>query len=289
MTSIITGSNGFIAKKLIEKLQTTGEEFLPLNREDGDLSICPLEDLIHRENDINNFYHLAARTFVPSAWNNPEDFIKENVASTLNVLNYCRLNELPLIYISAYIYGKQEVLPIKENAIINPSNPYAQSKLLCEKICKYYADVFSLDVTVLRPFNVYGPDQEKHFLIPEIVGQIKSSNKIVVNSFYPKRDFVYIEDVVDAMIIASKQLKGFQIYNIGSGHSVSVKEIIELLDDLVEESLEYEERGLERKDEMMDVVADISAANKSLSWNPQVSLREGLKKVLLKEGICTQG
>ena len=79
------------------------------------------------------------------------------------------------------------------------------------------------------------------------MGQIKSSNKIVVNSFYPKRDFVYIEDVVHAMTIASKQLKGFQIYNIGSGHSVSVKEIIELLDDLVEESLEYEERGLERK------------------------------------------
>ena len=61
------------------------------------------------------------------------------------------------------------------------------------------------------------------------------------------------------------------------------------VDDLVEEPLEYEERGLERKDEMMDVVADISAANKFLSWNPQVSLREGLKKVLLKEGICTQG
>ena len=123
MTSIITGSNGFIAKKLIEKLQSTGEDFLPLNREDGDLSICPLEDLIHTENDINNVYHLAARTFVPSAWNNPEDFIKENVASTLNVLNYCRLNKLPLIYMSAYIYGKQKVLPIKENAIINPSNP----------------------------------------------------------------------------------------------------------------------------------------------------------------------
>lgn len=287
MTSIITGSNGFIAKKLIEKLQSIGEDFLPLNREDGDLSIYPLEDLIHKENDINNVYHLASRTFVPSAWNNPEEFIKENTASTLNVLNYCRLNKVPLIYMSAYIYGKQEVLPIKENATINPSNPYAQSKLLCEKICKYYADVFTLDITILRPFNVYGPDQRKHFLIPEIVEQIKKSKKIIVNSFHPKRDFVYIEDLVHAMTISSKKLKGFQIYNIGSGVSVSVKEIIELLDDLVDEPLEYEERGIERKGEMMDVIADISAANKSLSWNPKISLREGLKQVLLKEGLCS--
>ena len=235
MTSIITGSNGFIAKKLIEKLQSIGEDFLPLNREDGDLSICPLEDLIHKENDINNIFHLAARTFVPSAWNNPEEFIKENIASTLNVLNYCRVNKVPLIYMSAYIYGKQELFPIKENSRINPSNPYAQSKLLCEKICKYYADVFTLDITILRPFNVYGPDQEKHFLIPEIIEQIKKSKKIIVNSFQPKRDFVYIEDLVNALTISSKKLKGFQIYNIGSGVSVSVKEIIELLDDLVEE------------------------------------------------------
>ena len=89
------------------------------------------------------------------------------------------------------------------------------------------------------------------------------------------------------MTISSKKLKGFQIYNIGSGVSVSVKEIIELLDDLVEEPLEYEERGIERKGEMMDVIADISAANKSLSWNPKISLREGLKQVLLKEGLCS--
>ena len=196
-------------------------------------------------------------------------------------------NKVPLIYMSAYIYGKQELLPIKENSIINPSNPYAQSKLLCEKICKYYADVFTLDITILRPFNVYGPDQEKHFLIPEIVEQIKKSKKIIVNSFQPKRDFVYIEDLVNALTISSKKLKGLQIYNIGSGVSVSVKEIIELLDDLVEEPLEYEERGLERKGEMMDVVADISAANKSLSWNPEISLKEGLKQILLKEGLCS--
>jgi GDP-4-dehydro-6-deoxy-D-mannose reductase len=287
MTSIITGSTGFIAKKLIEKLRSTGEDFLPLNREDGDLTICPLEDIVQKEKDINNVYHLAARTFVPSAWNNPEDFIKENVASTLNVLHYCRLNKLPLIYMSAYIYGKQEILPIKESAIINPSNPYAQSKLLGEKICKYYADVFSLDITILRPFNVYGPDQEKHFLIPEIIGQINKSKKIIVNSLNPKRDFVFIDDLVEAMIISSKKLKGFQVYNIGSGNSVSVREIIELLEDLIKKPLEYEERGLERQGEMMDVVADISAANKSLSWTPKINLREGLKKMLVKEGLCT--
>ena len=135
MTSIITGSEGFIAKKLIEKLH--GEEnLIGLSRDDGDLSIISLNDLINKETKVDMVFHLAARTFVPNAWKKPEEFIKENIASTLNVLNYCRLNKIPLLYMSAYIYGDQQELPIKENAAVLPSNPYAHSKLLCEQICE---------------------------------------------------------------------------------------------------------------------------------------------------------
>ena len=287
MTSIITGSEGFIAKKLIEKLHGE-EDLIGLSRDDGDLSIISLNDLINKETKVDMVFHLAARTFVPNAWKKPEEFIKENIASTLNVLNYCRLNKIPLLYMSAYIYGDQQELPIKENAAVLPSNPYAHSKLLCEQICEYYVQAFSLDITILRPFNVYGPGQDKNFLIPEIIEQIKTKDKLVVDYLKPRRDYIHVEDLVEAIIASSKIIKGFQVYNIGSGFSVSVKNIIELIEEIIGRSLEIEERNIIRNNELMDVVADISKASDSFSWKPKLTLKEGLKRILLQEGLCSK-
>ena len=288
MTSIITGSDGFIAKKLIEKLSLSKVDFLTLTRKEGDLSITPLHDLIKEGAEIDKLFHLAARTFVPHAWEEPEEFIKENISCTLNILNYCRLKEIPLIYISAYIYGDQLELPIKENAVIKPSNPYAQSKYLCEQICKYYVEVFSLDITILRPFNVYGLGQNKNFLIPEIIEQIKNNEKLVVNSFNPRRDYIHVEDLVEAIIASTKIIKGLQVYNIGSGYSVSVKDIIKLIEEIIRKPLKSEERNIVRNNELMNVVADISKASASLDWSPKLTLREGLTQILLREGLCTE-
>jgi|TARA_B110000263_G_C15297252_1_gene506154 nucleoside-diphosphate-sugar epimerase len=288
MTSIITGSDGFIAKKLIEKLSLSKVDLLTLTRKDGDLSITPLHDLIKEKAKIDQLFHLAARTFVPHAWEEPEEFINENISCTLNILNYCRLKEIPLIYISAYIYGEQLELPIKENAVIKPSNPYAQSKYLCEQICKYYVEVFSLDITILRPFNVYGLGQNKNFLIPEIIEQIKNNEKVVVNSFNPRRDYIHVEDLVEAVIASTKIMNGLQVYNIGSGYSVSVKDIIKLIEEIIRKSLQSEERNIVRNNELMNVVADISKASASLNWKPKLTLREGLTQILFQEGLCTE-
>ena len=198
------------------------------------------------------------------------------------------MKEIPLIYISAYIYGEQLELPIKENAVIKPSNPYAQSKYLCEQICKYYVEVFSLDITILRPFNVYGLGQNKNFLIPEIIEQIKNNEKVVVNSFNPRRDYIHVEDLVEAVIASTKIMNGLQVYNIGSGYSVSVKDIIKLIEEIIRKSLQSEERNIVRNNELMNVVADISKASASLNWKPKLTLREGLTQILFQEGLCTE-
>tara|TARA_Y100001970_G_C14254663_1_gene874360 strand:- start:3751 stop:4617 length:867 start_codon:yes stop_codon:yes gene_type:complete len=287
MTSIVTGSEGFIAKKLIEKL-CSEEDLIGLNRSDGDLSVISLDDLISKETKVDMVFHLAARTFVPNAWKKPEEFIKENIASTLNVLNYCRLNKIPLLYMSAYIYGDQTELPIKENTVVVPSNPYAHSKYLCEQICEYYVQVFSLDITILRPFNVYGPGQDKNFLIPEIIEQIKTKDNLTVDSLEPRRDYIHVEDLVEAIITSSKIIKGFQVYNIGSGSSISVRSIIELIEEIIGRSFQIEERNIIRNNELMDVVADISKASDSFSWEPKLTLKEGLKQILSKEGLCSK-
>jgi GDP-4-dehydro-6-deoxy-D-mannose reductase len=287
MTILITGSDGFLGKNLTFELSKLDYQVLGLNREDGDLAVLPIDQLISEDKLVDKVFHLAAKTFVPDAWENPEEFIKENISSTLNVLNFCRLRKLPLIYISAYIYGEQNSLPIREDSEVKPSNPYAQSKYLCEEICRYYVEVFSLDITIIRPFNVYGSGQSKNFLIPQIINQIKNNEELVVNSFNPKRDYIHVEDLMEAIVIASSKIQGLQIYNIGSGSSISVKGIIETIEEILGRQLGFNENQIERNNELMDVVADISRAYDILNWKPKLDIREGLTKILIEEGMCS--
>jgi nucleoside-diphosphate-sugar epimerase len=287
MTILITGSDGFLGKNLTFELSKLDYQVLGLNREDGDLAVLPIDQLISEDKLVDKVFHLAAKTFVPDAWENPEEFIKENISSTLNVLNFCRLRKLPLIYISAYIYGEQNSLPIREDSEVKPSNPYAQSKYLCEEICRYYVEVFSLDITIIRPFNVYGSGQSKNFLIPQIINQIKNNEELVVNSFNPKRDYIHVEDLMEAIVIASSKIQGLQIYNIGSGSSISVKGIIETIEEILGRQLGFNEKQIERNNELMDVVADISRAYDILNWKPKLDIREGLTKILIEEGMCS--
>lgn len=287
MTILITGSDGFLGKNLTFELSKLDYQVLGLNREDGDLAVLPIDQLISEDKLVDKVFHLAAKTFVPDAWENPEEFIKENISSTLNVLNFCRLRKLPLIYISAYIYGEQNSLPIREDSEVKPSNPYAQSKYLCEEICRYYVEVFSLDITIIRPFNVYGSGQSKNFLIPQIINQIKNNEELVVNSFNPKRDYIHVEDLMEAIVIASSKIQGLQIYNIGSGSSISVKGIIETIEEILGRQLGFSEKQIERNNELMDVVADISRAYDILNWKPKLDIREGLTKILIEEGMCS--
>ena len=287
MTILITGSDGFLGKNLTFELSKLDYQVLGLNREDGDLAVLPIDQLISEDKLVDKVFHLAAKTFVPDAWENPEEFIKENISSTLNVLNFCRLRKLPLIYISAYIYGEQNSLPIREDSEVKPSNPYAQSKYLCEEICRYYVEVFSLDITIIRPFNVYGSGQSKNFLIPQIINQIKNNEELVVNSFNPKRDYIHVEDLMEAIVIASSKIQGLQIYNIGSGSSISVKGIIETIEEILGRQLGFNEKQIERNNELMDVVADISRDYDILNWKPKLDIREGLTKILIEEGMCS--
>lgn len=285
MTSIITGADGFIGSSLTRFLTNNHEEVISLNRSDGDLNEISLIDIAKINRQINIVYHLAAKTFVPYAWDEPEDFVKQNTSSTLNVLNYCRKKNVPLIYISAYIYGSQNSLPINEEASISNSNPYALSKILCEEICKFYADVFSLDITILRPFNIYGPGQSENFIVPQIINQVKNNQECWVNSYAPKRDFVHIEDLLNAIFLASKKTHGLQIYNVGSGSSISVEGIINHVEEILGKTLNFKEKGIIRENELLDVIADISKIKSNLGWSPKIKFKDGIKDIMLNEGI----
>jgi len=186
-----------------------------------------------------------------------------------------------MIFASSYVYGKPNYLPIDENHPISAFNPYCQSKLLGEILCKSYNKDFGVPVIIFRPFNIYGKGQDDNFLIPLIMKQIIKNGKILLKDSRPKRDFVYIDDVVNAYCKAVEYDKTeFEIFNIGSGISYSVKKISEMIASNYDKDIKIEFSEERRQNEVMDTIADITKANKILNWHPKVDLREGLFKLI---------
>lgn len=277
---LITGAAGFIGKHLIPKIINAGYEVVEINHKDGDIvdeitwEKFPEADLV---------IHLAGKSFVPASWNEPGTFIKCNLLGTLEALNYCRKYNSKLIFLSSYLYGNPTVLPISENAPLSDANPYALSKHLAEDVCKFFSLNFKIDITIFRPFNVYGPGQPEDFLIPSIIRQIKNGEMIKVKDLEPKRDYIYIDDLVTAILAAVENCKGLHIYNMGSGTSYSVKEVINLIQNIMGSNLVVYSEEVRRKDEIMDTIADINLAVNELEWFPKWELAQGLLQ--MKEKI----
>lgn len=270
---LITGASGFIGKHLIPKIIAAEYEVIEVSHKDGDIANKTTWDKFPKSDLV---IHLAGRSFVPASWDEPSEFIKCNFLGTLEALNYCRKYNTKLIFLSSYLYGNPAVLPISEEAPLSTPNPYAFSKKIGEDVCKLFAQNFNIDITIFRPFNVYGPGQPEYFLIPSIMKQIKNGEAIKVKDLEPKRDYIYIDDLVTAILAAVNKCKGFQIYNIGSGTSYSVNELINLIQNIMGSNFEVVSELERRKDEIMDTIADINLANNELGWFPQWKLAQGL-------------
>jgi len=277
--ALVTGDRGFLGRHLLPELLKRGFEVSTLDSANG-------KDIT----DLDSFsglppsevvFHLAGITFVPKAMENPFDVFRVNLLGTLNVLEYCRKCKARLIFPSSYVYGHPKYLPIDENHPTNPNNPYTQSKFLAEQLCQSYAQDFGCNCVILRLFNVYGPGQREEFLIPTIVKQIHSGDKIVLKDLKPKRDYVHVSDVISAFLAAAEYgKKGFEVFNIGSGESHSVKEIAEKLALLSNKKKRIYSLKQERLDEILDCVADIRKAKTLLKWQPLIVFEEGLKSLL---------
>jgi nucleoside-diphosphate-sugar epimerase len=182
--------------------------------------------------------------------------------------------------VSSYLYGNPEYLPIDENHPVKACNPYSHTKLVADEICRYYRDQFSLGISILRPFNAYGPGQSGQFLIPELIRKILDPQIafIEVMDLRPKRDFVFIDDLVEALYLSMDGPRG--IYNVGSGSSVSVEEVINTIKDLTGIRKNVLTRNVERPMEIFDLYADVSKITALLKWKVNVSFKEGLAQCI---------
>lgn len=278
---IVTGASGFIGAALSSRLHAQGWDVVQINSSVGDIANRGTLSAFDKE-EISHVFHLAGKTFVPDSWDDPQTFCQTNVTGTFNILELCRRRHVPMTYVSAYVYGHPDSLPIGEDSSICPSNPYALTKRLAEEACEFYARTYDLPVTTIRPFNVYGIGQAANFLIPAIVSQALATgvDEIEVKDLSPKRDYVYLEDMVTALMATLKKFDGYRIYNIGSGVSLSVQEVIDVIQDIAGTQKQIVCERMIRTNELMDVVADISKAGIELGWHPEHTFSAGIAKII---------
>lgn len=275
---IVTGGAGFIGKHLVHMLRNYGHQVYSVDSQTGDI----VEPATWRGFPVAGVVvHLAGRSFVPDSWSQSSEYMRINLLGTLQALEYCRANNASLVFLSSYMYGESALLPISESAEVAARNPYALSKMLAEKTCQFYAENFGVKVTIFRPFNVYGAGQSASFLIPSIFEQARKSDVIRVLDLAPKRDYIYVKDVVEAISAAINLNVSGGVFNLGSGNSHSVAELITEIQGVLGTTLPVVSENKRRPGEIMDSVADITAARHALGWAPRFSLHEGLVDMLV--------
>ena len=278
---LVTGSGGFVGRHLVGELRKQRLEVMGIDIQSG-IDIRNWDQVKNIE-DIDIVYHLAAMMYVPFSWKKPYIVYEVNVLGTLNILEYCRIHDVKkIVFASSYLYGKPKYLPIDEKQPIALINPYARSKKIAEDLCQGYSEDFGLNCIILRFFNIYGPGQKESFLIPTIIKQLKKGN-IELDDPKPKRDFLYIKDAVEAYVNAGEYNdSNFEIFNIGSGVSYSVDEIVKKLIDISGREIIVNYRNKRRKNEIMNVIADIKKAKEKLGWNPKIGIDDGLRTTMME-------
>jgi len=275
---VVTGSSGFVGAQLVKALEQENARVFKLDIESGyDLSSW---EKIKSFCDFDMVFHLAAKSYVPDSYKNPYDFYHNNINSTLNMLELCRVNHARMVYISSYVYGVPQYLPIDEEHPVVGFNPYAQSKIICERLCEGYNRDHDVPVVIIRPSNIYGKGQKGEFLIPTILGQL-TTGKIQLRDPRPKRDFIYIDDLIDFFIqTASYDVPSLEIFNVGYGQSFSVREIVGFFLENIPDIVGVEYADSDRKIEAMDTVLSISKAKNKLDWEPNIAPLEGIRRMI---------
>ena len=283
MKIAVAGSEGFVGKQVCSQLEASGHEIVKIDITQGfDLSDPMVIESIPQ---VDCFIHLANLVYVPASYENPALYYRVNYMTTLNALEVCRKYNARLVYISSYVYGPPQYLPVDENHPINPFNPYAQTKVICEKLCEGYHRDFGVPVSIVRPFNIYGVGQQGKLLIPEIIGQLKEGNTVIqLKASSPRRDYINVVDVARAIVTCAMSDEPFGAYNACSGESVSVKEITEIINRNLRHKVEFRFAASDRPNEV-DESRGYCEKLKGLGWNLSIGFEEGIIEIIKSENL----
>jgi len=234
-------------------------------------------------------FHLAALVGIPYSYFAPETYIDTNIKGTLNVLRAVKENSnLTMVHTStSEIYGSPKFLPITEEHPASAQSPYAASKVGADHLALSFQKSFNLPITIIRPFNTFGPRQSLRAVIPTIISQILQNQKnIKLGNTYSTRNFNYISDTVNGFIstIGKRKLFG-EIINIGSDYDISIGDTVKEISKLMKRKIKIvsdEKRLRPKKSEVDRLKASGLKAKKLLNWKPKFRGKIGLIKALEK-------
>lgn len=296
MKIIVTGGTGFIGQHIAETFASEDYNVIVI---DKTINKWPFlnKNIIFVREDIRNYqkikkyfeetdyvFHEAALVSVPESIKKPNETIDNNIKGTVNILKCSYKNNVEKVIFasSCAVYGMNYKIPLKENDEVFPFSPYAISKLSAEYFLKMYNDEFGIKTTSLRYFNVYGPRQDYSSqysaVIPIFVkNSLLDEDLVIYGDGSKTRDFINVEDVVEANKIVMNSGDG-EIYNVGFGEEISIKDLAEQIIELSNSSSKIVHKN-SRSGEVKHSLADISKISQ-LGFKPQVDLKNGLKELI---------
>ncbi len=231
--------------------------------------------------------HLAALIAIPYSYIAPQSYVDVNVTGTLNVVAAARdLGTMKVLHTStSECYGTAQFVPITEEHPLVGQSPYAASKIGADQIALSFHRSFDVPVTVVRPFNTYGPRQSARAVIPTTITQIAAGKtEIELGSLSPTRDFNFVQDTVDGMVaLLQADNTAGETINLGSGHEISIGELVTLIGTVMNRPVRVasrDERMRPANSEVERLVADASKAQRLAGWSPAFAGRDGLRRGL---------
>lgn len=274
--ALITGSKGFIGRHLKAKLDTLGWEVFCWDMVDSK----DVRDLAKFNNKVDFVFHLAGISNEKLFKSNISDSFDVNITGTLSVLNYCKKNGAKCIFASTSGIYNSSSKTVDELSIVNPLRPYSISKYLAENLCKQFSKDWDVSTDVIRIFNVYGEGQSSSFLVPYVLNKIINSEILEIRMQNAIRDFIYISDVINVMILLTKYSNSnFNIYNIGTGISTRIIDLINLVEEICNKKANIVLKD-HYEGELNIMVANNSKAINELKWKIEFDLEKGLHSMI---------
>jgi len=300
MKVFVTGGSGFIGSHLIPKLVELGHEVYSLERYVtgryvlgahtatvfGDLRDSFTIRKLVRETQPDAAIHLASISPVAYSYDRPQEVFEVNALGTINLAEAC-LREVPhfkhfLFAGTSEEYGNHTEFPLKEDSELRPNSPYSVSKLAADKYLRYMRGAYDFPVTVLRPFNTYGRKDNVHFVVERIITQMLQGKTVRLGDPTPVRDFLFIDDHVDAYLtcLDNEKTKG-EVFNFCTGRGISIKELVELIAKLIGFRGEISWGTIPARPlDIQKLVGSYEKAKRVLGWKPKCTLEEGLKMTI---------
>ncbi|MCT4655431.1 MAG: NAD-dependent 4,6-dehydratase LegB [Cohaesibacter sp.] len=307
---LVTGADGFIGSHLTERLVRAGYDvraFVYYNsfgswgwldhsdaeiRDNLDVFAGDIRDphgVRTAMDGCDRVLHLASLIAIPYSYHSPDTYIDTNIKGTLNVVQAARDLDISRVVCTSTseVYGTALFAPITEEHPLQPQSPYSASKIGADAIALSFQKSFGTPISILRPFNTYGPRQSCRAVIPTIIGQIASGQRTIsLGAISPTRDFSFVEDTAEGFIQALNcdELVGNTV-NIGSNFEISIGDLASLIAEVmgVEITIQTEEARLRPENsEVNRLLANTDKAQAIMDWNPNFGGLSGLKKGLEK-------